>query len=799
MFVNISRRFTACVSLLCLAASTSWAATITFKDGYTITGRVRSSGGFELDKGSGQPVWMPTGGMALDTGARVVFFSHSQVLQVEPKDPNPDEASLRLLNLKSRTSALEMYPLVHILESTPWDQRWERQFKLQAAVGLIGIDQRLAILTPQDARVDAKRFAWTSWYLTTELGPETVHELLSNHPDLKSKGDAGDFARRMRIYRFLAQAGWRSEADQELTAIQKDFPAEKEKVDAARQELRKLEAVERWQAIERGHRAGRHDWVAKQLAEFPADVLSESLQGEDRTLKATYESTNGNIKLAARFLEQLPDAVGQTGPAWMRDAAKTIRSELNFENVSRLEVFLNFAQQAENDRAQAHKPENGPAELLAFAVSGWLLGKDSAEAKVESAERLWAGRAFLKNYLTTEDAGVRAAFLKQYQSKKPAALAIDEMSQVIKMLPPVEPLALGGGSPLQLHAPTQTGRKKIDYWLQLPPEYAHSQAYPVVIALADGKEKPRAMLDRLGPQAAENGYILAVPDWPMPMEDLYGYSPAEHAAVLDTLRDLRQRLRVDSDRVFLTGYGQGGNMALDVGLAHPDQFAGVIPVCGDTRRHASRYYNNAQYLPLYVVDGDFDGDNLKNVRPLLDKWTTRGYPTLFVDYKGRGHEWFEGEVPYLFDWMNHKSGLHKRATGLPQLGVNGMGGPLGQEFQTMRATDNRFYWISSNSIAERNLNPQAGRWNPALLPATIQGRVAEGNQIIVYERGLNEVTIRLGRDMIDFNKPLTVRINGKIRMANRKAIPSIATMLEELYADRDRERLVWAKLEFSRP
>src|SRR5262249_13757456 len=246
-------------------------------------------------------------------------------------------ASLRLLNLKSRASSLEMYPIVHILEATPWNDRWERLFKIQVpAVGTIGIDQSMAILTPQDARVDAKRFACTSWYLTTEFGPETVRELLSNHPDLKSKGDAGDFARRMRIYRFLAQAGWHGEADQELTAILKDFPAEKEKVDAARQELRKLEAVERWQAIERGHRAGRHDWVAKQLVQFPADLLSETMQGEARALKATYDSTNANIKLAARFLEQLPNAVGETGPLWMRDAAKAIRSELGFENVARL-------------------------------------------------------------------------------------------------------------------------------------------------------------------------------------------------------------------------------------------------------------------------------------------------------------------------------------------------------------------------------------------------------------------------------------------------------------------------------
>src|SRR5207248_1268684 len=200
MFAKIGRRFSASVSLLCLvAASTSWAATITFKDGYAISGRVRPMGHVELDPGSGQSVMIPSG-MAVDMGARVVFFSHSRVLQVEPKDPNPEEASLRLLNLKSRASTLEMYPLVHILEATPWNERWERLFKLQVpAVGTIGIDQSLALMTPQDARVDAKRFAWTSWYLTSEFGPEIVRELLSNHPDLKSKGDAGDFARRMRI------------------------------------------------------------------------------------------------------------------------------------------------------------------------------------------------------------------------------------------------------------------------------------------------------------------------------------------------------------------------------------------------------------------------------------------------------------------------------------------------------------------------------------------------------------------------------------------------------------------------
>ena len=46
--------------------------------------------------------------------------------------------------------------------------------------------------------------------------------------------------------------------------------------------------------------------------------------------------------------------------------------------------------------------------------------------------------------------------------------------------------------------------------------------------------------------------------------------------VIDTLRDLRRRFQVDSDRVFLFGWEQGADAALDIGMSHPDQFAGVL-------------------------------------------------------------------------------------------------------------------------------------------------------------------------------------------------------------------------------
>src|SRR5262249_42517462 len=150
-------------------------------------------------------------------------------------------------------------------------------------------------------------------------------------------------------------------------------------------------------------------------------------------------------------------------------------------------------------------------------------------------------------------------------------------------------------------------RKTIPYHLRLPDEYRHSQPSPVLIALHGGGETALDTARRWAEQASDNGYILAAPAWGTGNGDVYGYSSEEHMTVLDVLRDLRKRFNVDSDRVFLTGWGQGGNMAYDVGLAHPDLFAGVVPISAAPNVYGTHYKTNAQLLPFYVVIGDRSG------------------------------------------------------------------------------------------------------------------------------------------------------------------------------------------------
>jgi predicted esterase len=428
-----------------------------------------------------------------------------------------------------------------------------------------------------------------------------------------------------------------------------------------------------------------------------------------------------------------------------------------------------------------------------LAISGWLLGSASAEMSVETAQRLWNGRALVFNYLRTDDPNKRQQLIQQHLAgTRTESASIDELVQIIRTLPPsaAEKKLPEGGAPYKTEGVT--------YFVQLPPEYRHGRAYPVLIVLHNAGEKPTDMLKRFADAAAENGYILLAPEWQNGSNSKYTYSEAEHAGVLSALRDLRRRFNTDEDRVFLTGLGEGGAMAFDIGLGHPSLFAGILPMGSGPQFHAELNWRNAQYLPFYVISGSQEPDHEK-LKELFNNWLIlRPFPTLWIDYKGRGVEWFAGEVPNMFDWMRGK----RRAFPLHKLGSDGGGGSFGNEFCTMRASDNYFYWLSSDDIrSTRDISNWRARYGrqPATLTASIDTDNKLGNVINLKTSGIGQVTIWLGRnnkgeDMIDFDKPVTVRHGFSTVLLPRKIPPSLEVLLEDLYQRGDRQHLFLAKI-----
>jgi pimeloyl-ACP methyl ester carboxylesterase len=775
---------------------------IQLKDGTFLYGWVKRETKIEVDPSSKEPYTVPEGPYFIDDGPRRIYFSQNLVAGVEKKE-QPQEIRF---NHKSGLAGFVPLPkkmpaVERIVEVTNWDDKWYRKITYGTGNLTTQLPQHIGAMTPYWTRVDSTaKHAWTSVYLTSELGPETVLNLLRNHPDLEETARLKEpqiIQRRYRFAEFLVQAGWYAEAELQLQRVLADFPKEKEKVETNLALLGTFRARELGEEIKRLYQAGQYEGVQRKLAAFPEKQAVGQVLNEIEDLKSKLKEATAKTGELQKHLAALPALITGGERALFQDAVTAISAELNFGNYERLDTFLGQARQAVRQRQEGQTPKLAADQLLALAITGWLLGSPAAESRPDTAIRLWKARTFVLEYLKTPNPGQRAQMLAAFQAHEKGDQIVDWVQQMLPHLPPPDPEPNPNPKVTEVTTGGPQARGGATYLLQLPPEYRHSQSYPVLIALHEGGEKPLSVLRLWSELAADRGYILVAPSWSQGLGGGYGYSEREHATVLETLHHLRTHYNVDSDRVFLFGLGQGGNMAFDVGLSHPDLFAGVVPMGGTPAMHPKRCWHNGQYLPFYVVGGSHSGEANRLTKELFDQWTMRNYPSLWIQYKGRGNEWFSGEAPLIMDWMR----VHRRNFPLHQLGTDGNDTGLGNEFNTLRQSDNHFYWLSSDAINPRNC--QNGAWNNAVIPASLTGRIdPDSNVVTVKTTGLKQVTIWLGRstdgkNMINFDKPVTVRVGLKELLNARKFPPNLGVLLEDLHQRGDRQRPFLAKIDLN--
>jgi hypothetical protein len=172
----------------------------------------------------------------------------------------------------------------------------------------------------------------------------------------------------------------------------------------------------------------------------------------------------------------------------------------------------------------------------------------------------------------------------------------------------------------------------------------------------------------------------------------------------------------------------------------------------------------------------------------------KGYPAIAVSYKGRSYEWFGFELPYAFDWMNRK----RREAAVPELGKPGLAAGDGEEYRTLRASDDRFYWLSTKEISPQNLIATFLGQKKTPNAARLQGSILPGNTIHVKTVGVKDVTVWLGKGMVDFSLPIRIRVNNEHDWNNdRKPVkPDLSVLLEDLYDRGDRQRPFFYKVPF---
>jgi len=549
--------------------------------------------------------------------------------------------------------------------------------------------------------------------------------------------------------------------------------------------LRQLGARLVFNEIQLRSKAGQHRLVRALLGQFPSEDVSGDLLQQIRDLLAKYEAEDHRRDaLLAELHAQVAAVPDANSRQLAEDLAREITAEANADALRRLASFERLADD-----------ENLSAEQkVALAISGWLVGANAATDDFQTALSLAEARDLVRAYLREPSAVERSRLLGELVDRQGAT--IEHVAQILTLMkPPLElpEEARRGPGLYERTIPGLSGHGDVRYLVQLPPEYDPLRRYPAIVALADAGVPPEAQLaywageiqEDAEPrgQATRHGYITIAVEWAEPKQTAYGYSVREHHAVLGALRDALRRFAIDTDRVFLTGHGQGGNAAWDIALAHPDLWAGVIPIVALADRYCLRYDKNAEYLSWYVVAGELDGDKMAANARELDRYVggARTRPNIdatVVEYRGRGYEAFSDEIQRLFDWM----GRRKRTV------------PKEFECVTMRPWDNFFWWLEVNDLPDKSLVAPVN-WPPSrgVRPTVLRSKLAVGNKIMAQTQA-GETTVWLSPDFVNFDEPLTVELNGRRISPDRFVEPSLAVLLEDARTRADRQHPFWAKV-----
>ncbi len=837
----VSPRIVAAAGLLAglgLALTAGAAETVILKDGFVVQGSVRKEFTTINDPATGRtfPIAKANGFDMIDEGPKVVIFStHAKQVGEVNKDVKlrPDYKAYTMPSgPRKRNDPLPAGATTK--SSTEFNEHWIRTITVNVPLGFDKIDQQLTYIDPYFTYMWSSTHIWRVGYRTTEMDPAKLRKLFTSHPELKEEPGKPDALRQLAVAKFWLDAGWLKLAKEDLRRIQTTFSGglPKDAQDAFDKLAREIDTATAGLVIREAGlalNAGRYDYAGDVLSAFP-EKLAEPRQTDEATkLMAQWKAARERYDTGRRLLRTAIDdstGKGRASPllaagggsamlAWpakklpeaaaiLADAAEEVHASLHPDSAQRIEFFVNLAAQSEREKAQGRDPSKRPDELLATAVSGWVKGKNGATADPDLALKLWAARETLLAYQRADDLNTRNTLLAGFRKGKPPP--IDELAQIVSLLPPAEPENLlfrtgtavpaKNGVPEGVYKrtslPTVYNAAGIPYFVKLPPEYHHGRQYPVLMVLTHPSIDPEQMIGSLAHESDRNGYILLAPQWSNQFGKGWEWNGDDHEYVTAVLADAVRHFCVDNDRVFLFGAADGGNAALDIGLSHPDLFAGVLAM-GPVPKWQNmfmHYWPNAQKLPCYIVTGEMSGDSATNLRRMFEQWMPKGFPGLMVVYKGRGLEWFGAEPPVMFDWMNRKKRVNGAAT--LQLGTGGR-----QPWATMRNTDNRFYWLGVDKVAERNL--LENNTNRLFVPAEIQGDIAGNNAINITTRGVKQLSVWLSQEMIDWSKPVAVNINRQAAPGWRPKLiePDLEVMLEDYRNRGDRRMLFLKRLEFT--
>ncbi len=278
--------------------------------------------------------------------------------------------------------------------------------------------------------------------------------------------------------------------------------------------------------------------------------------------------------------------------------------------------------------------------------------------------------------------------------------------------------------------------------------------------------------------------------------------------VLTLVEDVKRAYNIDESRIYITGISDGGTGVYFFAMKEATAWSACLPLNGHPSVLANPeigadgmlFAGNLVNCPMYLVNGGRDRlYPAASVAPLVEMMKRGGIPLLFNVYPDAGHDtsWWPVERPKYEAFL----ASHDRVAHPPRV-----------SWETER-TDrySRFRWLSIDRLGARPSDVALEDVNDYKLPsgrnATLfyrkapSGRVDVSRQGNVFEaksRGVQQFTLLLSPDVVDFSKDVKVTVNGRPAFEGMVQTDA-ATLLKWAARDNDRAMLYGAELKVSVP
>jgi predicted esterase len=286
-----------------------------------------------------------------------------------------------------------------------------------------------------------------------------------------------------------------------------------------------------------------------------------------------------------------------------------------------------------------------------------------------------------------------------------------------------------------LHFMSTSGFTDTPYMIHVPPDYRGDQPFPLIVVLSGGAGLAfdAALSSQDAVRHAE--YLVVYPNAGGRM----WWDASAVATVQALLLEVQRAYNVETNRVYLTGFSNGGTGTIELGVRWPDRFAAIASLMGaglDTPSLTKLPLQNLYDLPVLFVHGDKDPripasstqrtyEELRELKPVTA-------PELHI-LKGRAHDVS----------LSADDGLT-----LPFF-ARFTRDPFPHTVKTV-VFDPRFsrqYWLE---VVE-----------PGKDPPEVDARILPENTIDIKARNVKKLRLLLRPELFSTPGPVRIRINGK--------------------------------------